>query len=319
MTSGRASAEGSQDLPTLVYILGYGRSGSTILDIILAQHEDVVSSGALNNVYDWLEQDLCCACSEPVSRCTFWSRVLAGTSLDQESVRSTRSRLQASVEGLGGFWRLLLGLNGESRRAAYRTATELLLRRIASVGGGSHVVDSSKGTRDCTGRALAIARYTDVPVRVIFLVRDVRGVVWSAMKGSGSQERPRSGGATINYVRSSLSWMLTNLLALVSEHALGPDRVMRLRYEDLCQDSEEMLAAMGDFLGIDYSGVSQRIAQQEPLWPGHQIGGNRVRFNRGIVFRPDRDWWTGLSRLHRSLLVFAWPVMRSLGYRRGVE
>ena len=38
----------------IIYIAGYGRSGSTILDISLGQHDDIMGMGEFTNIFiEW--------------------------------------------------------------------------------------------------------------------------------------------------------------------------------------------------------------------------------------------------------------------------
>ena len=48
--------------PKIVYILGYGRSGSTLLEIVLAANEAIESVGEFGNFDDWAENDDVCSC-----------------------------------------------------------------------------------------------------------------------------------------------------------------------------------------------------------------------------------------------------------------
>ena len=65
-------------LPSVVYIVGYGRSGSTILDIILGQHADIFSAGELRNLTTraWQGNEYC-SCQSSLQSCPFWSEVMA--------------------------------------------------------------------------------------------------------------------------------------------------------------------------------------------------------------------------------------------------
>ena len=61
----------------VVYIMGYGRSGSTILDTILGNHPDLESVGELLHAVRlaFLEDEFC-ACGQRASECPFWTEVL---------------------------------------------------------------------------------------------------------------------------------------------------------------------------------------------------------------------------------------------------
>ena len=60
----------------VVYVMGVGRSGSTLLDIALGSHPRVESVGELKNLVrgGWRENGYC-ACGSRVQECDFWARV----------------------------------------------------------------------------------------------------------------------------------------------------------------------------------------------------------------------------------------------------
>ena len=60
----------------VVYIMGYGRSGSTVLDTVLGNVDGVESVGELANVArsGWRGEEPC-ACGRLARDCSFWSSV----------------------------------------------------------------------------------------------------------------------------------------------------------------------------------------------------------------------------------------------------
>ena len=86
-----------QARPKILYIVGAGRSGSTILDIALGNSPEICSSGELVRLPErgWLD-DQYCACGERVNRCAFWrdvkSRWIGRSSPDAIDRRSRSGR-----------------------------------------------------------------------------------------------------------------------------------------------------------------------------------------------------------------------------------
>jgi hypothetical protein len=62
----------------LIYITGYGRSGSTILDILLGQHEEIFGMGELSTMcrHVWLNNEYC-ACGARIQACAVWASVMS--------------------------------------------------------------------------------------------------------------------------------------------------------------------------------------------------------------------------------------------------
>jgi len=61
----------------LLYIGGWGRSGSSVLANVLGSHARIASLGEVRYVWDrGVLEDKRCGCGEPFSACAFWQRVL---------------------------------------------------------------------------------------------------------------------------------------------------------------------------------------------------------------------------------------------------
>ena len=71
MTSPRPS------MPQVVYVGSWGRSGSTLLDLVLGQIPGFVSVGELRYLWErGLAERQLCGCGRPVTGCPFWGAVL---------------------------------------------------------------------------------------------------------------------------------------------------------------------------------------------------------------------------------------------------
>ena len=60
------------EIVKLIYIGGYGRSGSTLLERILASHPNIVGCGELHNIEDDFIQNEMCGCGQRASDCDFY-------------------------------------------------------------------------------------------------------------------------------------------------------------------------------------------------------------------------------------------------------
>jgi len=300
---------------TVIYIAGYGRSGSTVLDILLNQHPEVLSGGEVGQLYRWLRAGETCACQVPIRECSFWRAVCAEHAAGSVDDPPRTESFQRSIESLRNLPALLLSLNRKDRQEAYRRQMRSLFGSLAHVSGKRWIVDSSKSTRPYMGRALALERYAGLDVRAIHLVRDPCGVGWSAMRGEGSPEwerpvhRPRA-----RFGRALASWTMTNALTCMTARHLRRG-ALRVRYEDLCAAPGTVLERIGEFVGLDMSAVIRTMEHGERLRVGHNVGGNRVRFHGGLMFRPDEEWRDKLPGAYRrAARIATWPVRRGLGY-----
>src|SRR5262249_49384217 len=169
--------------PTVVYLAGSGRSGSTLLERTLGEMPGFVNVGELIDLFRReASRAERCGCGRPFADCPFWVHVgkrafgdwsdarLADIHPLQRRVARQRYRPQLLAMRLAGP-----GFRADAAR--YGEYYGSLYRAMAAEAGAACVVDASKWPV----QALALAR-GGIDVRVIHLVRDVRGVAHSLTK-----------------------------------------------------------------------------------------------------------------------------------------
>jgi hypothetical protein len=302
--------------PKVLYIVGKGRSGSTLLDIVLGEIDGFFSTGQLRTLWrSGLINRYDCGCEVPVPECEVWSAVLK-EAFDplpdprrilrlQEGVLSWRSAprvLRAARRGDAGWPEL----------REYGRILETLYRAIASVTGARVIVDSSKAPvhPGSVGLVPGIVPY------VVQLVRDPRAVAYSwrrrkALTGRGEmKEMPRFGP-----IYSGVSWLVRNVAAERTRGRLDPGRSMVVRYEDLAGRPEETVSAITRMLGEDVPlpFLDERTVK---LSTNHTVSGNPIRTTIGeIELRPDREWAERIRPWDRRVVsVLTGPVRRRYGY-----
>jgi len=300
---------------SVIYIMGYGRSGSTLLDTILNNHADITSVGALSNFFEWAARNERCACGSAFRQCEFWSLVYQDFADRMGQELGRYKKVQLAVESQVSLPRSLCGGLSAAVTSEYARMTQCLFESIAQASGTGIIVDSSKSARETSGRAYALKRYTSLDVRLIHLVRDVRGVVWSAIGGPGSPERSQSRSTPLRAANAVAGWILANTACLCTAKRLGRDAVLTVRYEDLVLDPTTELGRIGSFLALDMTGLSDRVRSCAPLNVGHNLGGNRLRFSGAITLKPDFEWQSRLPQRYRYLALCAWPFMKKFKYK----
>ncbi len=139
--------------------------------------------------------------------------------------------------------------------------------------------------------------------RLVHLVRDGRAVAASVMKLEWGP----------NEIHVAAPWWAHRLsFGLGAESHFGPERVRRVRYEDLITKPEETLESLCPFLGIDYS--ETMLAAD-----GLRVPGFTTDFHRLVGSRPDparvEAWRSDLSR--RQIEIFenvTGELLSYLGY-----
>lgn len=267
---------------TVLYIAGYGRSGSTVLDVLLGGHPRVVSVGELVFLgSDWQCEDRRCACGERYVNCPFWK----GLFEDTREVNALE-QVVPDFEHRHALPRLLLDAHSEQKKREYRYRTRRLYEYIARQGDADIIVDSSKSGRYAAGRFWALRQVAGLDVHVLHLVRDGRSVLRSVTeKGTNWAAEGYRKEKRLLATRTTIGWILANGLTWVLGTALDGNRYRRVRFEDLLAHPESVLQKIGYFADLDLSSVIARISSGQSFSVGHNVGGNRVRHKDSIQLR----------------------------------
>ena len=296
----------------VVFVAGAGRSGSTLLDLLLGSAPGAAAVSELRHIWRLgFVEDEFCGCAERFSACPFWRAVVAeaygGRPPDAERIDRAQERLLRSRNAPALAWQRLRGnaLRGKAERWA---ANQLpILRSIQAVSGASTIVDSSKNPM----YGLLLATLPGVDLRVVHLVRDARAVAYSWARRS-KPDPMHAGQMQFELAKpwqAGAWWMLANIQA-----ELAPPlrkKYLRVRYEELAANPEGEMARICAFAGLEQLPAASRI----DLGVHHSIGGNPMRFEQGeIRVKPDTEWRTAMPPGDRRLITaMAWPLL--LRYR----
>ena len=302
----------------VVYIGGYTRSGSTLLDRLLGATPGAVSVGELRHLWSMgFIEDRFCGCGEPFSACPFWRRVVGDAF--PAMIAAEARRLNAQEEWLlkARHTRALLRpdqLRGRLRRARdeFAETRGRLYAAVANAAGASTIVDSSKNP----SYGLLLATMPGLDVRTVHLVRDSRATSFSWLRVKRDPRRP---GATDYFPRRqphvSGSWWAANALLMEGISRFGPRRHLRVRYEDLVAEPEGEIRRIASHSGLDAS-VPEHKPGTFDLPVDHSIGGNPVRFIQGqVAVREDTEWKRAMRKCDRAVVTaITWPLLWRYGY-----
>lgn len=272
--------------PSVLYIMGAGRSGTTVMAALLASSQDVVAAGELHQLPMHVRGEKDCGCGLPLSECPEWRKHAAAYISAGESAYAERAE---RFHGHRTIWRYFLSRTF-ARDAAYQEVETAVFRSLGR--GRRLVVDSSK----YIGRALALSRVDPLGVRVMYMVRDPRGVVESF--GKKVQTSRGALSATLYYIA-------VNLTAEAVARTLLRDRVIKVRFEDLVERPDETLARLSRFIGKDLGRAVDAIRDGREVAVGHLVGGNRLRSNERVTFVREVTWRKTMGRSTRFLVWLA--------------
>ena len=305
---------------TVVYIMGRGRSGSTVLDLMLDNHEKIQAVGELATGFGFRSKVARCACQALPNECDFWGNIRKR--LQQLHPETSLDQYSKMVNYMARFYRILqikTGIGTPAWLSTYDSMTYDLYALIARKSHRSYIVDSSKDI----GHAYYLLKRLPAKIKIIHLVRDGRGVMWSRL-------RQLRAGIPFQFLRryytpkrhwtfmilTVLSWNVANMMGLLLR-LLHNNQIIQVKYEDICRNPTQELIRIGGFLNLDLTPLKTKIENSEPFNIGHSIAGNPMRYSSSgnFTFKPDYAWRKQLPRGYKLLFVLlAFPLALYYGY-----
>jgi len=304
--------------PKVLFVVGKGRSGSTLFDRVVGTLDGFFSMG---EVWRWrrsvpLGGELC-GCGVTLAECRVWSGILSRACAEageRLGVRVTPDEIlewEQSVLRWRSVPRLLAGGRPDWPALRKLAAFQGCLYRVAAdVTGADVFVDSSKWP--CNPVVLGLVE--GIEVYAVHLVRDPRAVAhsWRRRKrwSEDGELMPRQTG-----VGSALSWLARTMLAERVLSRMG-HRAVRVRYEDFVDDPEGVLRVVARLVGRPHAESPALRGRRVDLGRDHLVWGNATRFHTGsVTLASDEEWRAGLSHRPASLVsVITWPGRRLLGF-----
>jgi len=308
---------GAAPSPLLVFVAGPGRSGSTLIDLLLNNHPAVQSLGEIHrlNLYARTNPEPC-TCGRPVAECPFWRSVEDALRrdlgcppstpllrdhemlLDPSGIGAIGGLVQKAllVQGSGVLYRLLAPFVAAAHLRSAKNSLQWY-DAVRSVTGSPIVVDSTKDPR-----RLKTLYFADPSrFRCLYMIRDGRAVTASRVRREGCSMDVAAKG-----------WVHYHRRTRLALRGIPREMVCEVRYESLCLEPGDTMAKVLRFLGLPRDDSILELRKTE----AHNIGGNPMRFRsseRGI--RLDEQWRQQLSSDDlRSFDRIAGPCNRRLGY-----
>ncbi len=296
-------------MSTLLYVLGSGHSGSSLLDALLGLSPDTQSTGELHRLSLEPAERLC-SCGATLDNCPYWTSIRefiasaehtqietwqqypVSAQPDSRKERVARFLARASIlpavpNGFGTWKR-------KDQLAASNTI--VLAKAIANACTIKLVVDSTKNPQ----RLLSLIRCEpSIDLKIVYLVRDGRAVAASRVRRTGTPWRI-----------AVLRWRLDQLKASTVIRKVK-DRVVLIRYEDYCADplgTINIIRTHCNLHPLDDLQIEEGIS-------AHMIPGNPILMDQINTIRPDDRWMNehGPARECWFRLI-AGRVARKFGY-----
>jgi hypothetical protein len=318
-----AQREGTESQTVdVAFIGGFGRSGSTVLALLLGKLPGFVPVGGLTNLWErGLQKNYLCGCGSHFRDCPFWSRVgqeaFGGwENLDVDEIL----RLKRAATR----YRHLIWLVAPRARSAhvenlneYSSYVTSVYRAVTRVSGRSIVVDNSHDTP----LGFFLHKAPDIRARIVHLVRDSRGVAFSLSKQMLRPEATAGPTYMERYsaAQAGLEWALANL----PYHARWSSSLPRIRiyYESLVASPVTEIARIAEFFGSKASPSELSLFADDSIDipENHMMSGNPHRLGRRqIQLRLDDEWRTKMRPTDRRVVTLVTsPLALAYGYLGG--
>ena len=248
----------------VIYIAGAAHSGSTLLDLMLNAHPDIVSVGEVLK----LNRQLAYRDPERKTYAALFVRCAVAVAVQVLVGRRCRD----PKGGAGSPFRSsTFSTSGESDPR--RAPNVILFKAIAAVSGKNFIVDSSKMPR----RLNHLMQFPELEIYPVHLVRDPKGQIASVMR--------KHGGFLKNIVRYEIVQEQIRRSLKSVPHSV-------VRYEDLVRDPERTLNSILQPLGLSFDRRQLSWAEADK----HIVAGNHMRYETTSKPRAGREVEEALDR-----------------------
>jgi hypothetical protein len=258
----------------VIYIAGAGRSGSTILDILLSNQKSVVGCGELVNVCKAYQKEELCSCGVTVNNCSRWGRIINTWKIkygidEPEFKKFIELDYKFCHPRLLSSWLSALGVFRQKDYEDYIENLSALFDVIFETTGARCFCDSSKSPL----RIISLKKALPPGVlKVVHLKRNVKEVADSLSRplGKNLEKGVQHNLPAKNRVRTFAWWHLINLMVWMACILCGLSR-QKVNYNDLVSDPNSIAMA-----------IDPSFIYAPPLKPDHIPAGNRLRMKSEI-------------------------------------
>ena len=269
----------------LIYILGSGHCGSTLLDLLLNGHSHVLGLGEFMTI---TRNKILRKTLADESIADFWFGVAAHY---EAATGNEFSQVAFMTPSLSRLFRWRKAEYSRYEQQTIDILTCLSKKTVATI-----FVDSSK----FWNRLYVLQQCPQIDLRVIHLVRDGRAVVNSYL-----ERYP-------DFFYSVRRWAAPNIMSFYLKRKSSPQNWLKIHYEDLAQHTEKTLREICSFLNIVFEPDMLTFRKH----PYYGIGGNRMRNSSDDHIFLEENWKQDLpDHYHRLFnLCMGW-LNRYYGYR----
>ncbi|MGI9433687.1 MAG: sulfotransferase [Geminicoccaceae bacterium] len=300
----------------LVYILSTGRSGSTLLDVLLGAQPECWTLGEFQLLDIGAGQQMRCGCNSPLGQCSFWGPILDRI---RRTIRFPIGYFRSGHHPNGKVvrWSILPSIfTGHPLPHDRHVADAYAISNFAALDEAKYaaeqhqdevtwLIDASKDPYRLLW--LQVSGYFDI--RVIHLIRRPEGFVCNMMRSS---ENVGIGGV----IKYSGRWIVDNLIAKVLIWRMfWPGAVKTVHYEALASDPESSIKDLCDWLGVPFE--PERCGTTR-FSVNHGVAGNRPRWDE-LTVTFEETWRLTMPELYQKVVSILTGPLKRLRFRETAD
>jgi hypothetical protein len=298
--------------------MGRGHSGTTVLDSILGNGNEILSVGELISAMGNWEKRFC-SCGDSVYKCPFWKQLVNNFENLQKRSWEKSSKILWEQANLSQLLKTLFISRSNSWTKSILKLNDDILNSIFKVSNGkSIIVDSSKEPT----RAIFLSRFSSNAV-IIHLVRHPEGVLSSYYDRIKRRNWPMT-ILRITYNPSklifttmmiiTLGWVVGNLLNEIP-FIRSKKKCIRIRFEDISNNPVNELKKIENLIKSKLDNVVEKVENVSPMLIGHNIGGDDMRLISPFIFDKKANKRHNLPMIYRIMCrLLAWPLLLRYKY-----
>ncbi|NJK57589.1 MAG: hypothetical protein HC939_17090 [Pleurocapsa sp. SU_5_0] len=293
----------------VLYIAGFERSGSTIINRVLGQIDGFVAWGELRDI--WLHgiaENRFCTCGETFVNCSAWQRVFDEAFGGKDKINISKIiALQKKTRSmvLPHYFGVLKDEPFKQKVGQYLIDLQKLYRGIQTTTGCKVIVDSSKAS--WYGYVLGLL--PDIDLYVFHIVRNPKGICYS-LEQRKRQGEPES--QWYNPLHASLSWNLKNYAVEMLLNS-SKERYLRTSYKNFIQNPEIAVRDVLDLLNEEVLNLPFIDSSTVEMNTDHIVTGSpSSRSDTGTVkLSLDEKWKQKMNQVDKTLInFFTFPIMK---------
>ena len=238
----------------VIYVGGYGRSGSTILGLLLGQLEGLFLAGEVGVIDIAINESRLCTCGVKISECDFWS--------DYINYIVDKSDTHKSF---------------------------LVEDYALKMSGASCIIDTTKTSWFNSKRPLKLSKQGK-KIYFIHLYRPLKQVLISAKKGINTDlEFNITRKEKFVKLRTIIGWLLANFIASFYRYYFGNNSIF-INFNDLLNNTSTVLDNINCLDAGEIEILKKIVKNKNHLETNHEINGNRLlRQKSPIIFGYKND------------------------------